>query len=158
MLSITRFSRPVPSDLPALHGRLNRLFDDAFRVWPFANEADGTSLLDSWIPRVDVVEDKDAVRITAELPGVKPDDVKISLENSLLTIRGEKRQVAEENADHARRYERSYGAFERSFALPSTVDADHIEATYDVGVLTIRLPKIEQAKPRQIAVKVEPSK
>ena len=130
MLSITRFSRPVLSDLPALHSRLNRMFDDAFRVWPFPNELGGTSLAGSWIPPVDVVEDKDAVRITAELPGMKPEDVKISLENDLLTIRGEKRQVVEESGDHAHRYERSYGMFERSFTLPSTVDADHIQATF----------------------------
>ena len=65
--------------------------------------------------------------------------------------------TAEEKTEHVHRYERSYGVFERSFTVPSTVDADHIQASYDLGVLTVRLPKVEKAKPRQIAVKVEPA-
>ncbi len=155
MLSITRFNSPVLSDAQALQSRLSRLFDEAFRGWPLTGQDDGNSLVGSWVPPVDVFEDKDAVQIMAELPGVKPEDVRISLENNLLTIRGEKRQVAEENTDRVHRYERSYGVFERSFMVPSTVDADHIQATYDNGVLAVRLPKAERAKPRQIAVKVE---
>ncbi len=155
MLSITRFNSPVLSDVQTLQGRLNRLFDEAFRGWPLASQEDGNSLVGSWVPPVDVFEDKDTVQLVAELRGVKPEDVKISLENSLLTIRGEKRQVAEESTDRVHRYERSYGVFERSFMVPSTVDADHIQANYDMGVLTVRLPKAEKAKPRQIAVKVE---
>ncbi len=143
------------SDVAVLQGRLGRLFDEAFRGWPLATEEDGNSPVAQWIPAVDVFEDEHAVRIAAEVPGVRPDDVKISLENNLLTIRGEKRQVAEENTDRVHRYERSYGAFERTFRVPASVDADHIEATYDAGVLTVRLPKAERAKPRQIAVKVE---
>ena len=143
------------SDVQTLQGRLSRLFDEAFRGWPLTAQEDGGSLVGQWIPPVDVVEDKDTVQITAELPGVRPDDVKISLENNLLTIRGEKRQVAEETTDRVHRYERNYGAFERSFTVPSTLDADHIQASYDMGVLTVRLPKAEKAKPRQIEVKVE---
>jgi HSP20 family protein len=158
MLSITRFNSPGLSDVQSLQGRLNRMLDEAFRSWPLATQEDGNSLVGSWVPPVDIFEDKDAVQIMAELPGVKPEDVKISLENNLLTIRGEKRQTAEESTDRVHRYERSYGVFERSFMVPSTVDADHIRATYDVGVLTMRLPKVEKAKPRQITVKVESSK
>ncbi len=145
----------VLSNGATLQSRLGRLFDEAFRGWPLTGQEDGSSLVGQWVPPVDVFEDKDAVQITAELPGVRPDDVKISLENNLLTIRGEKRQVAEENTDRVHRYERGYGVFERSFMVPSTVDADHIQARYDMGVLTVRLPKAEKAKPRQIAVKVE---
>jgi len=158
MLSISRYNSPVLSDAQTLQGRLSRMLDEALRGWPLATQEDGNSLVGAWIPPVDVLEDKDAVQITAELPGVKPEDVKISLENNLLTIRGEKRQVAEEKSDRVHRYERSYGVFERSFMVPTTVDADHIQATYDVGVLTVRLPKVEKAKPRQITVKVESSK
>jgi HSP20 family protein len=94
----------------------------------------------------------------AELPGVKAEDVRISLENNVLTIRGEKRQAAEDKTDQVHRYERYYGVFERSFSVPSTVDAEHIKASYDLGVLTVRLPKLEKAKPRQIEVKVESAK
>ena len=155
MFAITRSTSPFLTDVPALQGRLNRLIDDAFRGWPQAAREDSGSLVGQWLPPVDVVEDKDAVQIAAELPGVKPEDVKISLENNVLTIRGEKRQAAEENSDRVHRYERSYGVFERSFTVPSTVDADHIRAAYDLGVLTVRLPKAERAKPRQIEVKVE---
>ena len=100
-------------------------------------------------------EDKDAVKIVAELPGVKAEDVKISLENQTLTMRGEKRQVAEEKTERVHRYERSYGAFERTFALPGTVDADRIEASYADGLLTVTLPKVERARPRQIEIRTK---
>ncbi len=102
---------------------------------------------------MDVFEDKDSVKIVAELPGVKPEDVKLSIENNLLTLRGEKKQVAEEKTERVHRYERAYGMFERSFALPNTVDADRADARYEAGLLTIHLPKVERARPREIQVK-----
>jgi HSP20 family protein len=101
-----------------------------------------------------VFEDKDAVKIVAELPGVSPEDVKISLENNLLTIRGEKRQHAEEQTERVHRYERTYGAFERAFSLPTTVDPHKIQANYSNGILTVTIPKAERARPREIPVKV----
>jgi HSP20 family protein len=158
MFAITRSANPIFADVSTLQSRLNRLLDEAFRGWPQGAQDDGSSLVGQWLPPVDVFEDKDAVQITAELPGVKPEDVKISLENNVLTIRGEKRQTAEENTERVHRYERYYGVFERAFTVPSTVDAEHIKASYDLGVLTVRLPKIERAKPRQIEVKVEAAK
>ncbi|HVO35533.1 MAG TPA: Hsp20/alpha crystallin family protein [Gemmatimonadales bacterium] len=158
MPSIIRVNSPLLSDIHTVQGRLQQLFEEALHGWPVGTPQEGSSLVGSWIPPVDVFEDKDAVRITVELPGVRPEDVKISLESNLLTIRGEKHQVAEEKTDLVHRYERNYGVFERSFMVPSTVDADHIHATYDMGVLTVRLPKVEKAKPRQIAVKVESAK
>lgn len=158
MFAITRSTTPAAADAYTLQGRLNRLFEEAFRGWPISTQDDGSSPVGQWVPPVDVFEDTNAVQIMAELPGVKPEDVKISLENSLLTIRGEKRQTAEEKTDRVHRYERYYGVFERAFTVPSTVDADHIRASYDLGVLTVRLPKLERAKPRQIEVKVETGK
>ncbi len=152
MFAITRSTSPVYADVSTLQSRLGRLFDEAFRGWP-ATQEDGGSLVGQWVPPVDVFEDKDAVQIVAELPGVKPEDVKISLENNVLTIRGEKRQVTEEHTD-VHRYERYYGVFERSFTVPSTVDADHIKAGYDLGVLTVRLPKAEKAKPREVKIEI----
>ena len=131
--------------------RLNSMLGEAFGTWPAADGDD--AITSAWMPPCDVFEDKEAVRIIMEVPGVKPEDVKLSLENNMLTIRGEKKQVAEEKADRVHRYERSYGVFERSFALPSTVDTDRIEARYDNGVLTVMLPKAERARPRQIEVK-----
>src|SRR4249919_2473147 len=120
--------------------RLNSFLDEAIGGFPFSSES-GT-LTAAWTPAVDVFEDKDAVKIVAELPGVKAEDVKISLENQTLTLRGEKRQVAEEKTERLHRYERTYGAFERTFALPGTVDADRIEASYADGLLTVTLPKV----------------
>ncbi len=153
MFAITRSTSPALSDVQALQNRFSRLFDEALRGW--TGDSDGSPMIGSWAPPVDIFEDADSVQIVAELAGVKPEEVKISLENNVLTIRGEKRQVAEEKTEHVHRYERAYGVFERSFTVPSTVDADRIQASYEQGVLTVRLPKVEKAKPRQIAVKVE---
>jgi HSP20 family protein len=101
-----------------------------------------------------VFEDKDAVRIVAEIPGVNPQDVQLSIENNVLTIRGEKKQTAEEKTERLHRYERTYGVFERAFALPNTVDPEKIEAKVEAGVLSVVLPKAERARPREIPVKV----
>jgi HSP20 family protein len=133
--------------------RLNSILDEAFGTWPFQSQDNG-ALTSAWIPATDVFEDKDAVKIVAELPGVQPDDVKISLENNLLTIRGEKRQKAEETNERVHRYERTYGSFERAFSLPTTVDPEKIAADYANGVLTVTIPKAERARPREIPVKV----
>lgn len=131
--------------------RLNSILGEAFGSWP--QVGNGDAITSAWVPPCDVFEDKEAVRIIMEVPGVKPEDVKLSLENNMLTIRGEKKQIAEEKAERVHRYERSYGIFERTFALPSSVDADQIEARYDSGMLTVTLPKAERARPRQIEVK-----
>ena len=140
-----------PGELMNLR-RLNTMLDEAFAGWPFASEA-GT-VTSAWFPPCDIFEDNESLRIVAELPGLKPEDVKISLENNTLTLRGEKKQVAEEKAERVHRYERSYGSFERSFALPNTIDPERVDATFENGVLTVSLPKVERARPREIAVKV----
>lgn len=85
----------------------------------------------AWIPSCDVLEDKDEVKIVLELPGVRPEDLKISLENRILTVRGEKKAVADEQGERWHRYERTYGSFERSFTLPVTVDPDRVQATIE---------------------------
>ncbi len=132
--------------------QLNRMLDDAFSGWPVENQGAITS---AWIPPCDIMEDGDGVRIVMEIPGVSPDDVRLSLENNMLTIRGEKRQQEERESQERRvhRYERSYGMFERTFALPNTVDPEKIEANFDGGVLTVSLPKVEKMRPREIKVK-----
>ena len=143
-LMLRRFA--PSNDLLGVH-RLNALLDDAFSGWPGNGVA--TS---AWVPAVDVFEDKESLKIVAELPGLKPEDVKITMENNTLTLRGEKKQIAEEKNERVHRYERSYGSFERSFALPNTVDAEKVAAAFENGVLTVTLPKAEKAKPREIAV------
>ena len=132
--------------------RLNTLLDEAFGTWP-AQQGDTGTITAAWLPAVDVFESPDSVKIVAEIPGVDAKDVKLSIENNVLTIRGEKKQVAEEKTERLHRYERSYGMFERTFALPNTVDPDRIEAKVESGVLTVVLPKAERARPREIPVK-----
>jgi len=131
--------------------RINRLLSDALPGLDWQPRDSATA---AWVPAVDVFEEPESIRIVAEVPGVKPEDVKISLEGNVLTIHGTKQQVAEERTQQVHRYERAYGAFERSFTLPATVDAAGIKATYEHGVLTITLPKVEKARPRQIDVHV----
>ena len=130
--------------------RLSNVLHEAFGTFP----EEGRMVTASWYPACDVFEDKDAIKIVAEVPGVTPEDVKISLENNVLTIRGEKKQQAEERTERVHRYERSYGAFERTFVLPSSVDSERIEASYQNGILTVSVPKAERARPREIPVNV----
>jgi HSP20 family protein len=132
--------------------RLNNALDEAFGTWPLQQD-EGGAVTSAWHPACAVFEDRDAVKIVAELPGVKPEDVKLSLENNLLTIRGEKKQEAEERTERVHRYERSSGSFERAFVLPSTVDGEKISAEFTNGILTVVVPKIERARPREIPVR-----
>ena len=146
---VTTTRRPLEA-LQSLR-RLNAVLDEAFGNY---QQEEGSTITAAWYPACDVFEDKEAVKIVAEVPGVRPEDVKISLESNLLTIRGEKKQEAEERTERVHRYERSYGSFERSFALPSTVDPDKIQATHANGVLTVTVPKAERARPREISIQV----
>jgi len=148
---VTTTRRPLDS-MTSLR-RLSSVLDEAFNGWPFQSEGNG-ALTSAWLPACDVFEDKDAVKIVAEVPGVRPEDVKLSIENNLLTIRGEKKQQAEEKTERVHRYERSYGTFERTFALPTTVDPDKIAASYSNGILTVTIPKADRARPREIPVHV----
>jgi HSP20 family protein len=131
--------------------RLNRMLDEAFAGWPFP---EGAGVLTSaWVPACDVCEDRDTVTISLEIPGVRPEDVKLTVENNILTIRGEKREENRTEQPQMHRYERSYGSFERSFSLPSAVDPEGIDARYEHGILRITIPKAESARPREIPVK-----
>ena len=146
---------PMLNLLHQLERRTGRIFNEPFRTfdWPAPEAATA-----AWLPLVDIFEEPDAIRLVAELPGVRPSDVKISVEGSLLTIKGTKEQVAEPKAEKVHRYERTYGAFERTFTLSASIDSNKIKATYNLGVLTITLPKAETAKPHLIKVEVTPEK
>lgn len=137
---------------PGLFGlqRLNRMLDEAFSNFPFQEQ--GNVITSTWFAPTDVSEDENSLQISMELPGVEPDDVRLSLENNILTIRGEKRQRSEENNERIHRFERTYGVFERTFALPNTVDSEKIDARFENGVLLISIPKAEKARPREIRV------
>jgi HSP20 family protein len=107
----------------------------------------------AWAPALDISERKDAYLVTVELPGVKLDDLTITLEDGMLTIQGE-RQFAEDSSDQQfHRVERRYGAFRRSITLPTHVQADAVEASFEDGVLQIVVPKAEEAKPKRIQVR-----
>jgi len=146
--------------LLSLQHRMNRMFDDFFGDWadfplsPFRalGRVDG-----GFMPRMDVAETDKEVTITAELAGLDEKDVEITLQDNVLTIKGEKKAERQEN--QANRYvaERSYGAFCRSIELPAEVEQDKIDATFKKGILTVRLPKtpVEEAKAKKIEIKAE---
>jgi HSP20 family protein len=131
--------------------RLNRILDEAFSGLPFSAEQ-GNVITSTWFAPTDVSEDEGSLRITMELPGVDPNDVRLSLENNVLTIRGEKKQQVDDSNERVHRFERTYGMFERTFVLPNTVDSERIDARFENGVLLVTLPKAERAKPREIRV------
>ena len=133
---------------------MGRFFNEPFGLneWNIPESAAA-----GWMPLVDIFEEPEFIRLVAEVPGVKPENVQIAVEGNLLTIKGNKEQVAEEKAEKVHRYERTYGTFERTFSLPATVAADKIKATYEHGILTIMLPKLETAKPQLIKREVAPA-
>ncbi len=151
---MTRWSGEFPTfhGLESLRRDMNRMFDEFFRGDVLADE---TFFGRDWSPAVDVVENNDSYILKAELPGMNKDDVKITLENNILTIRGEKKNEMEKKEQNVHRVERSYGMFERSFTIPGSIKANEIDAQYNNGILTLTLPKAEEAKPKLIDVKVK---
>ncbi len=122
--------------------------------WPFRGRR-GLSLKDTdWAPRVDISETDNSFCIKAEVPGIKREDVKINIEDHVLSIRGENKQEKEEKGEKFHRVERYYGSFNRSFSLPLNVKEDKIDATFKDGLLTLTIPKSEVVKPKAIEVKV----
>lgn len=138
--------------LQEMQDRMNRMFDDFFHGFSLVPWADERL---EWLPLVDLSETEDAVHVTVELPGVQAKEVDISLTEDLLTIRGEKKSEKEEKKRDYHRVERSYGLFTRTVRLPAVVDADKVEATFKDGVLTINMPKREEAKTRKVKVEVK---
>jgi HSP20 family protein len=137
-------------DLASMQDRINRIFGEAY----LRNDDDVLNRGD-WRPPVDIFEnEKHEIVLRAELPGLKKEDLDIRVENNTLTLRGERKRDAEVKQDSYHRIERVYGAFTRAFSLPTTVNAEKVEATFADGVLTITLPMREEAKPRQIQVQV----
>jgi len=116
-------------------------------------ESDSTIATSTWVPSVDIKEDKEAFTIEADIPGVDPKDIDVSMENGVLTIRGERNLEKREEDKSYKRVERLYGTFYRRFSLPETADPEKISASGKNGVLQVRIPKREVAQPRRIAVK-----
>jgi HSP20 family protein len=137
-------------ELEDMSDRLNRVFA---RPATRTNGKEALTVAD-WAPTVDISETEDEYLIKAELPEVKKDDVKVTLEDGILTIQGERRREKDEKTTKYHRVERSYGSFVRSFSLPDQVDENGVKAEYKDGMLNLRIPKSEKAKPRAIEVKV----
>jgi HSP20 family protein len=125
--------------------RLNRMFDAAFSGEPLSSGA--------WVPAVDIVETPEHdILVKAELPEMKREDIKVSFENNVLTIEGERKFETREDKDKYHRVERGYGAFRRTFTMPASVEPAGVSADYRDGVLTVKLPRREETRPRQIQI------
>jgi HSP20 family protein len=136
-------------NLASFQDEMNRMFQEFFRGG--TGEEAGWGLR-TWTPAVDIYDTDDALVLKAELPGVSKDDVSIEIHNNTLILRGERKHEAEVKEGDYYRAERAYGTFQRSFVLPTLVDQDQVQATYTDGVLELRLPKSEAAKPKRIAI------
>ncbi len=138
-------------ELAAMQNNVNRVFGDIYR-----GADDDVMRRGVWVPPVDIFDNGNhELVIAAELPAVKKEDIEVSVDNNTLTIRGEKKMDAQMSEDCCHRVERSYGTFSRTFSLPATVDGGRVSADYKDGVLTVKLPMKEEAKPRQIPVQVQ---
>lgn len=136
-------------EFSTLQDRMNRLFGDIYL------RDDDVAGRPGWVPAVDIFEtDGHDLVVKAELPDLRREDIDVTVENSTLTIRGERKLPTDIKEDQFRRVERQYGVFSRSFTLPNTVDASKVSAEYKNGVLTVRLPFRDEAKPRTVNVEI----
>jgi HSP20 family protein len=153
-MTMIRWQKPESSLAFAPWGNLqteiNRLFNEAFPDFGRT-----PSLMNAWGPTLDLYENKDNLTVKVELPGMKKEDIEISLQDDTLTVSGERKHEETLKDAETHRLERFYGRFQRSVAINVPVQADKIKATYADGVLTVVLPKAEQAKPRQIEINVK---
>jgi len=148
-MAIVRWTDPF-REFAQLQDRINRVFTDTY-----GRADEGLMSSGNWAPPVDIYQNGDhEVVLKAELPDMTREDIEITVDNGTLTLKGEKKLSSEVKEEHFRRIERHYGTFSRSFSLPRTVDAAKVAAEYKNGVLTVRLPLREEAKPRQVKVEV----
>jgi HSP20 family protein len=137
-------------DALSFRDEMDRLLDSFYgRTVPSAERYEG-----DWYPVMDIAETDDEVTACLEVPGLKREDLKVSVHDDVLTVTGEKKQEKSTDGENLHRVERVYGYFKRSVALPSSVDADKVKAAYKDGVLKISLPKLESKKPKEIEVQV----
>ncbi|OGP85729.1 MAG: hypothetical protein A2Y95_02995 [Deltaproteobacteria bacterium RBG_13_65_10] len=134
-------------ELFAIQDEMNRYFENTRK-----GQDQRLAGVDAWAPPVDIYESAEAFEIVVELPGVKKEDVKLEVKENTLTLRGERRQEKDSKAEGVHRIERVFGAFHRSFSLPANINTGNVKATFRDGVLTIVLPKAEEAKPRHIDI------
>ena len=152
-MSIIRYQVPQLSNWSA-NDRLASLRDEVNRLFDFSWPSRDSGLFSGWSPALDVFDDKDNLVVKVELPGLKKEEIELSLHDGVLTISGERKRESEKKEGESFRSERYFGKFQRSVTLPAAVDANKVNAAYKDGVLTVELPKAEEAKPKQIAVNV----
>ncbi|HVB28475.1 MAG TPA: Hsp20/alpha crystallin family protein [Terriglobia bacterium] len=138
-------------DVVTTQDRFNRIFSETL-ARAFGNEEPSSR---AWMPPVDIYETDDNLVLKAELPGINPNDVEVRVEDNTLYLKGERKVEKEAKEENLHRVERSYGAFSRTFALPGSIDADKVEAKYKDGVLTLTMPKREEAKPKTIKISIQ---
>ena len=155
MNSLIRWNRPDLYNWPSF-GRLSDLRSEIDRLFeaPLSELTHASRLWSPWTPAIDVFEDKDAVTVKAELPGMKKEDIEISLHDGCLSISGERKSESKHESAELYRAERFFGRFQRTVTLPTAVATDKVKATYKDGILTVALPKTEEAKPKHIDVTV----
>jgi HSP20 family protein len=140
----------APEPVYALQQRFNRLFEDTFL--PLGEESMSMA---AWSPSCDIYETKTEIVVKAEIPGVKKEDVKLSIQDNMLTLSGERKFEEKTKKEDYVRVERGYGSFTRSFTLPPSVDAKNISAEFKDGLLEVKLPKSVEAKPKEVEIKVK---
>lgn len=147
-------SQPENDSLLDLRQEIDRLFDDFFErpfgMTPF--RSDESWGLRGFSPSIDLSESDKEIKVTAELPGMEPEDIDLELHDNFLSIRGEKKSENEQKSDRYYRLERSYGSFQRSIPLPNKVEPDKVDANFKKGVLTIKMPKSETEKSKRIKI------
>jgi len=136
-------------ELYALQNRMNRLFEDQY-----SGGREDALTTSAFAPAVDIYEDEHSVQLKLEVPGVEEKDLDVKVENNTLTVSGERKFEKEEKEENFHRIERRYGSFSRSFTLPNTLNTEDVQATYENGVLKIKLAKRAEAKPKQIKVSI----
>ena len=142
-----------PEPAFTIQQRLNRLFEEAFG--PLALPGEEALSATAWNPSCDIYETENEIILKAEIPGMKKEDVKVNLQDNLLTLSGERKFEGETKKENYHRIERRYGVFTRSFMLPPTVDAKKITAEFKDGLLEVKLPKTEEVKPKGMEIKVK---
>lgn len=138
-------------EMSALPERMNRLFSDVRAQAPVRGEE---IVQGAWIPAVDIFETNEAIVLKAELPGITAQDISVEVKDNTLTLKGEKKFEKEVKEENYHRVERSHGSFQRAFTLPGTIHQEKVKAKFKDGILEITLPKVEEAKPKQVKVEI----
>jgi len=151
---LARYRMPF-RDIELVGKEMDRLWDTFFEEMPLSRLVRREEWPNKWLPTIDLSETKNEFVVKAEVPGMSPKDIDISLNGGILSIRGEKKQEKEEKEENYHFVERSYGSFSRTIRLPGDVQSDKIKAAYKDGVLKISLPKSEESKRKEVKIKVE---